>query len=80
MNKVVNNQDVFLNAVRKNNMITTITTLAGATLTGKICAFDNYIILIEVAGKTNMVYKHAISTVIPQDKLAYHELMKNSKG
>jgi host factor-I protein len=70
---------MLLNAVRKSGLTTTITTLGNNKLTGQICAFDNYVILIEVGGKVNMVYKHAISTIEPQDKLVFQDLFKSSR-
>jgi len=63
MNK--NLQDLVLNQVRKENMPVTVFLTSGFQIRGIIKGFDNYVIIIEAEGKQQMVYKHAISTVIP---------------
>ncbi|MCL2839465.1 MAG: RNA chaperone Hfq [Defluviitaleaceae bacterium] len=60
-----NYQDMLLSSVRKANMPVTIYLTSGFQLRGTICAFDNYVIIIECDEKQQMVYKHAISTVVP---------------
>jgi len=60
-----NYQDVLLSAVRKENMPITIYLTGGYQIRGTIKAFDAYVIIIESDGKQQMVYKHAISTVVP---------------
>lgn len=61
----VNLQDTFLNQLRKENMLTTIFLVNGYQIKGVIRSFDQFTVLIEVEGKQQLVYKHAISTVIP---------------
>lgn len=61
----VNLQDTFLNQLRKENMLTTIFLINGYQIKGVIRSFDQFTVLIEVEGKQQLVYKHAISTVIP---------------
>ncbi len=58
-------QDVFLNQVRKEQMITTIHLCNGFQIKGTIKGFDNFVVMIETDGKQMMVYKHAISTITP---------------
>jgi len=60
-----NLQDLILNQVRKENMPVTVFLTSGFQIRGTIKGFDNYVIIIEADGKQQMVYKHAISTVIP---------------
>ena len=60
-----NYQDVLLSAVRKDNMPVTVFLTSGFQIRGIIRAFDNYVIILESDGKQQMVYKHAISTIIP---------------
>ena len=61
----VNLQDTFLNQLRKENMPTTVFLVNGYQLKGVIRSFDQFTVLIEVEGKQQLVYKHAISTAIP---------------
>ena len=66
MNKVnINLQDVFLNQVRKEHIAITIYLVNGFQLKGNVRGFDNYTIVLDNEGKQQLVYKHAISTIIP---------------
>lgn len=66
MNKSpINLQDTFLNQVRKENLPVTIYLVNGFQLKGLIRGFDNFTVVIEFEGRQQMVYKHAISTVMP---------------
>jgi host factor-I protein len=60
-----NYQDLILNQVRKDNMPVTIFLTSGFQIRGVIKGFDNYVVVIESDNKQQMVYKHAISTIIP---------------
>ena len=60
-----NLQDLLLNQVRKEGIPVTVFLTSGFQIRGVIKGFDNYVIIIEADGKQQMVYKHAISTVIP---------------
>ncbi|MDR1542671.1 MAG: RNA chaperone Hfq [Clostridiales bacterium] len=60
-----NYQDLILNQVRKDNMPVTVFLTSGFQIRGVIKGFDNYVIVIESDNKQQMVYKHAISTIIP---------------
>ena len=60
-----NVQDVFLNHVRKAKTPVTIFLVNGVKLQGIITWFDNFSILLRRDGHTQLVYKHAISTVMP---------------
>jgi host factor-I protein len=61
----VNLQDSFLNHVRKENILVTIYLVNGYQLKGHIKGFDNFTVVLENDGKQQLVYKHALSTVMP---------------
>ncbi|RMF66207.1 MAG: RNA chaperone Hfq [Alphaproteobacteria bacterium] len=61
-----NLQDVFLNHVRKNKTPVTVFLINGVKLQGIISWFDNFCVLLRRDGHSQLVYKHAISTVMPQ--------------
>ena len=63
--KSQNVQDVFLNHVRKNKTPVTVFLVNGVKLKGIITWFDNFSVLLRRDGHTQLVYKHAISTVMP---------------
>jgi host factor-I protein len=63
--KSQNVQDVFLNYIRKNKTPVTIFLVNGVKLQGIVTWFDNFSLLLRRDGHTQLVYKHAISTVMP---------------
>lgn len=63
--KSQNVQDVFLNHIRKNKTPVTIFLVNGVKLQGIITWFDQFSVLLRRDGHTQLVYKHAISTVMP---------------
>ncbi len=63
--KAQNVQDVFLNAIRKNKAPVTVFLINGVKLQGIVTWFDNFSMLLRRDGHTQLVYKHAISTVMP---------------
>ena len=65
MNKILNLQDVFLNQARKDKIPVTIYLTNGFQFKGMVRGFDNYIVILDCDGKQNLVFKHAISTIIP---------------
>lgn len=65
MKATINLQDTFLNQARKENMLTTVFLVNGYQIKGVIRSFDNFTVLLEVDGKQQLVYKHAVSTIIP---------------
>ena len=65
MNKNINLQDVFLNQARKERIGVTIFLTNGFQFKGVVKGFDSYVVILECDGKQNLVYKHAISTIIP---------------
>ncbi|MDA1058626.1 MAG: RNA chaperone Hfq [Proteobacteria bacterium] len=64
-NKSQNVQDVFLNHVRKNKLPVTVFLVNGVKLQGVISWFDNFCVLLRRDAHVQLVYKHAISTVMP---------------
>lgn len=61
----INLQDGFLNQVRKESISLTIFLVNGFQIKGLVKGFDNFTVLLEVEGRQQMVYKHAISTLVP---------------
>ncbi|RJX24654.1 MAG: RNA chaperone Hfq [Dethiobacter sp.] len=60
-----NLQDNFLNQLRKENVLATIFLVNGYQIKGNIRSFDSFTVLLDVDGKQQLVYKHAVSTIIP---------------
>ena len=60
-----NLQDAFLNHVRKTKVPFTIFLINGVKLQGVITWFDNFCVLLRRDGQSQLVYKHAISTIMP---------------
>jgi host factor-I protein len=65
LEKNQNLQDVFLNNVRKNKVPLTIFLINGVKLQGAITWFDNFCVLLRRESHSQLVYKHAISTIMP---------------
>lgn len=63
--KSQNVQDVFLNHIRKQKNSVTIFLVNGVKLQGIVTWFDNFSVLLRKDGHTQLVYKHAISTIMP---------------
>ena len=63
--KSANLQDVFLNSVRRDHTPVTVYLLSGYQLRGTVRGFDSFVVVVDCDGKQDMVYKHAISTIIP---------------
>ena len=63
--KTQNVQDVFLNHIRKQKTPVTVFLINGVKLQGIVTWFDNFSVLLRRDGHTQLVYKHAISTVMP---------------
>lgn len=71
--KSQNVQDVFLNYVRKNKTPLTVFLVNGVKLQGVITWFDNFCVLLRRDGISQLVYKHAISTVMPSGPIQLFE-------
>ena len=71
--KKQNLQDVFLNSVRKAKMPVTVFLVNGVKLQGIISWFDNFCVLLRRDSHSQLVYKHAISTVMPSQPVQLFE-------
>lgn len=65
MDKSQNLQDIFLNQVRKEHAPVTVFLMNGVKLQGLITWFDNYSMLLKRDGHIQLIYKHAISSIMP---------------
>ena len=70
--KMHNLQDVFLNHVRKQKTSVTVFLVNGVKLQGIITWFDNFCLLLRRDGHSQLVYKHAISTIMPVTPVALY--------
>ena len=71
MKQSINLQDLFLNTARKNSIKITIFLMNGYQIKGTVRGFDNYtIILNSDDNNQQLIYKHAISTIIPSEEVS----------
>jgi len=68
-----NLQDAFLNQVRKEKNSVTVFLINGVKLQGVITWFDNFCILLRRDGQSQLVYKHAISTIMPSQAVSLYD-------
>lgn len=59
-----NIQDGFLNSARKERTLVTVYLLSGVKLSGRIRSFDKYSVILESSSQEQLIFKHAISTVV----------------
>ncbi len=78
--KPQNVQDVFLNTIRKNKVPVTIFLVNGVKLQGIITWFDNFSVLLRRDAHSQLVYKHAISTVMPATPVQLFEGQKEEEA
>lgn len=71
-----NLQDVFLNHIRKNKTPVTIFLVNGVKLQGIVTWFDNFCVLLRRDAHSQLVYKHAVSTVMPAQPIQLFEQPK----
>ncbi len=71
--KKQNLQDTFLNSVRKTKTPLTIFLVNGVKLQGIVTWFDNFCVLLRRDGQSQLVYKHAISTIMPSQPVQLYE-------
>src|SRR5881409_435898 len=80
MEKPVQNiQDVFLNNARREKTLTTIYLLSGVKLNGRIRSFDKYSVILESNNQEQLIFKHAISTVVSA-RTGHHEGRQHSSA
>ena len=70
MQKTQNLQDAFLNQVRKERAVVTMFLMNGFQLHGVVKGFDGFTVILDSDGKQQLIYKHAISTVVPPRPIA----------
>ena len=73
-------QEVFLGAVRRSNEPVTMFLVNGVMLQGRIAAFDLFCMLLQREGLSQLVYKHAISTVQPENPVSFIEAGDEESG
>ena len=73
MQKNQNLQDSFLNQARRERLMVTVFLVNGFQMRGIIRGFDAFVVIVDTEGKQQMIYKHAISTVVPARALALTE-------
>ena len=78
--KSQNVQDVFLNHIRKNKKSVTVFLVNCVKLQGIVTWFDNFSVLLRRDGHTQLVYKHAISTIMPSMPIQLFEPEKTADG
>ena len=71
--KKQNLQDTFLNSVRRSKTPLTIFLVNGVKLQGVVTWFDNFCVLLRRDGQSQLVYKHAISTIMPAQPVQLYE-------
>ena len=77
--KKQNLQDTFLNHVRKSKVPVTIFLVNGVKLQGIVSWFDNFCVLLKRDGQSQLVYKHAISTVMPANPIQLYDPSQNEE-
>ncbi len=79
MSKGQNLQDPFLNALRKEHVPVSIYLVNGIKLQGKVDSFDQYVIMLKNT-VNQMVYKHAISTIVPTRPVRFTNVPDTVEG
>jgi host factor-I protein len=65
MQKAINIQDSFLAGARKEKLPLTLFLMNGFQMRGCVTAYDSFTVVLDCEGKQELIYKHAISTIIP---------------
>ena len=73
MKKIANLQDLFLLSARRNRTSVTVFLVNGFQMRGVITGFDSFVVILESDGKQQMLYKHAISTIMPGQPISLYE-------
>ena len=73
MSKNTNLQDLFLTRARKERRNVTVFLVNGYQLRGQITGFDPFVVVLTTDGKQQVIYKHAISTVVPEQPVDLRE-------
>ena len=73
MKKNANLQDLFLLSARRERVSVTVFLVNGFQMRGVVTGFDSFVVVLESDGKQQMLYKHAISTIVPLRPISLHE-------
>ncbi len=73
MQKTQNLQDAFLNQLRKDKSVVTMFLMNGFQLHGVVKGFDGFTVVLDSDGKQQLIYTHAISTVVPPKPLSFED-------
>lgn len=71
--KTQNIQDVFLNTLRKEKVPVTVFLTSGVKLQGNISGFDNFCVVLRRSPQVQLVYKHAIATIVPSTAISLYK-------
>ena len=71
MQKNQNLQDLFLNQARRERSVITMFLMNGFQLHGVVRGFDNFTVVLDSDGRQQLIYKHAISTIVPPRPLSF---------
>lgn len=69
-------QDRFLNLARQQHMLLTVFLVNGFQLKGLCRGFDNFTVILDSDGKQQLIYKHAISTIVPSSPLELNDTLE----
>lgn len=72
MKSEINLQDAFLNVARQQAQPVTLFLMNGFQMRGVIRGFDSFVVVLDADGRQQMIYKHAISTVVPQHHIDFY--------
>ena len=73
-------QDVFLNKIRKDKTPVTVFLVNGVKLHGIVTWFDNFCLLLRRDAHSQLVYKHAVSTIMPQHPVQLFDAKEEAEG
>ncbi|MCL2588348.1 MAG: RNA chaperone Hfq [Oscillospiraceae bacterium] len=73
MQKTLNLQEIFLNKVRKCRVSVVVFLVNGFQIKGTVTGFDNFTVVLDSEGKQQLIYKHAISTIVPAKAVSFTE-------
>lgn len=79
MSKNINLQDAVLNYVRKEKAFVSIYLTSGLHFKGNVIGFDNFVIILDCDGRQQMIYKHAVSTVVPGKNIRLDTILSDGE-
>lgn len=79
MQKTNNLQDVFLAQIRRQKLNVTMFLMNGFQMRGIVTGYDAFIVILQTEGKQQVIYKHAISTIVPERPVELREADSNSR-